>query len=143
MQPREIEGGPEANLEATNNKPGGQVETIVAEPADSVGPHRVRQSRAPGWRKPPNARAVHRSTRFGNPFDWRDEAGTPEQARAAAVARFEAMLADPVLRAALGYPTDAEIRSELAGLPLMCWCPLDGPCHADVLLRAANGGDVQ
>jgi len=22
-----------------------------------------------------------------------------------------------------------------------CWCPLDQPCHADVLLELANGGD--
>jgi hypothetical protein len=28
----------------------------------------------------------------------------------------------------------------LAGKDLMCWCPLDRPCHADVLLELANGG---
>ena len=27
----------------------------------------------------------------------------------------------------------------LAGHDLACWCPLDGPCHADVLLELANG----
>jgi len=33
----------------------------------------------------------------------------------------------------------------LSGLPslrgknLACWCPLDQPCHADVLLELANG----
>lgn len=27
---------------------------------------------------------------------------------------------------------------ELAGKDLACWCPLDKPCHADVLLRLAN-----
>ena len=26
----------------------------------------------------------------------------------------------------------------LAGLDLACWCPLDRPCHADVLLELAN-----
>jgi hypothetical protein len=26
----------------------------------------------------------------------------------------------------------------LAGRDLCCWCPLDGPCHADVLLEIAN-----
>jgi hypothetical protein len=29
-------------------------------------------------------------------------------------------------------------RHELAGLDLACWCPLDEPCHADVLLEIAN-----
>ncbi|HEY9371501.1 DUF4326 domain-containing protein [Streptomyces sp.] len=27
---------------------------------------------------------------------------------------------------------------ELAGRDLACWCPLDQPCHADVLLEIAN-----
>ena len=30
------------------------------------------------------------------------------------------------------------VRAELAGRDLMCWCPLDQPCHADVLLELAN-----
>jgi hypothetical protein len=32
----------------------------------------------------------------------------------------------------------ASIRLELAGRDLACWCPLDQPCHADVLLELAN-----
>ena len=30
------------------------------------------------------------------------------------------------------------VRHELAGHDLACWCPLDSPCHADVLLELAN-----
>lgn len=30
------------------------------------------------------------------------------------------------------------IRAGLAGKNLACWCPLDQPCHADVLLEIAN-----
>lgn len=30
--------------------------------------------------------------------------------------------------------------AELRGRDLACWCPLDQPCHADVLLEIANGG---
>ncbi|MGW4581851.1 DUF4326 domain-containing protein [Rhodococcus aetherivorans] len=33
------------------------------------------------------------------------------------------------------------IRTELAGKDLACWCPLDQPCHADVLLEIANAAD--
>lgn len=29
---------------------------------------------------------------------------------------------------------------ELRGRDLACWCPLDAPCHAQVLLELANGG---
>jgi len=36
------------------------------------------------------------------------------------------------------YPGLDEIRAELAGHDLACWCPLDQPCHADVLLELAN-----
>jgi Domain of unknown function (DUF4326) len=31
-----------------------------------------------------------------------------------------------------------EVRFELQGQDLACYCPLDGPCHADVLLEVAN-----
>jgi hypothetical protein len=37
------------------------------------------------------------------------------------------------------YRTAAEARAELAGRDLACWCPLDQPCHADVLLELARG----
>jgi hypothetical protein len=36
--------------------------------------------------------------------------------------------------------TAADIRRELAGKNLACWCQLDRPCHGDVLLEIANGG---
>jgi hypothetical protein len=32
--------------------------------------------------------------------------------------------------------------AELRGHDLCCWCPLDQPCHADVLLKLANS-DVE
>ncbi|AMS02813.1 hypothetical protein SEA_YEEZY_68 [Gordonia phage Yeezy] len=38
-------------------------------------------------------------------------------------------------------PSLEEIRTKLRGRDLVCWCPLDQPCHADVLLELANGGD--
>lgn len=28
--------------------------------------------------------------------------------------------------------------AELRGKNLACWCPLDRPCHADILLELAN-----
>ena len=35
-------------------------------------------------------------------------------------------------------PTVADIRKELRGKNLACFCQLDQPCHADVLLEIAN-----
>lgn len=37
--------------------------------------------------------------------------------------------------------TVEEIRAELAGKDLLCWCDEDQPCHADLLLAIANGED--
>lgn len=35
-------------------------------------------------------------------------------------------------------PSPEEIVCHLRGKNLACWCPLDQPCHADVLLEMAN-----
>jgi hypothetical protein len=35
-------------------------------------------------------------------------------------------------------PSLDAIRAQLQGKNLACWCPLDQPCHADVLLELAN-----
>jgi hypothetical protein len=93
-----------------------------------MAPQRVRLSRRRGWRKPAAAVVVARSSRWGNPFRI-----SPELSRAEAVAAFEHALRD----GSLGFGVD-DVRRELAGRDLCCWCPLDEPCHADVLLRVAN-----
>lgn len=47
----------------------------------------------------------------------------------------------------LAWCTVAEVRAELAGRDLVCWCPVTDqqgnsvPCHADVLLDLANRPD--
>jgi hypothetical protein len=90
---------------------------------------RVRSSRRRGWRKPAGAIVVSRPTRWGNPF-----AIDARTSRADAVERY----ADALRRGELGFSA-ADVVRELAGHDLACWCPLDGPCHADVLLLVANG----
>ena len=96
-------------------------------------PRRVRLSRKAGWKKPPNTAVVTRSSKhWGNPYrkeDYPGEAGW----RALAVEDF---------RKWIHADEQAELRRlarrELAGKNLACWCPLDGPCHADVWLEIAN-----
>lgn len=103
-------------------------------------PRRIQLSRRKGWRMPPDTVKVDRTTKWGNPFRT-GRHGT----RADCVALFAHMccgyLCLTVDRACVvaqrAYPTRA-IRAELRGKNLACWCPLDGPCHADVLLRVAN-----
>lgn len=112
-------------------------------------PKRVQLRRTKGWRKPEGAVVVARPSRWGNPFDWRSYPSvtfplgaeewvgvSAESRRRSAVVDFEALVKGWVGGPA--YPSLDEIRSELAGRDLACWCPLDQPCHADVLLAVAN-----
>ena len=97
-------------------------------------PHRVRLQRSKGWTVPANTVKVDRTTRWGNPFAAQ-ECGSVE----AAVARHGAWLHGQAAAAGGRTPPAAyEIRQALRGRNLACWCALDGPCHADLLLKIAN-----
>jgi hypothetical protein len=107
---------------------------------------------------PPNTVSVTRPGRFGNPFKvgghyrigkdrgcmsviwmqaYEPQHGyttveTPEQA----VAMFRELYES--------WPgMYAKNLSELRGKDLCCWCPLDAPCHADVLLELANRAEAE
>lgn len=67
--------------------------------------------------------------------------------RAELVELYRLTLIDPTPGMLLAYPsrgghflsvTVDDIVAGLAGHDLACWCPLDQPCHADVLLEIAN-----
>ena len=88
---------------------------------------RIRLSRAAGWRLPPGARSVAWPTRWANPY--RPAARSPE-ANARAVELYRAWVAER-LAADPGWLDP--LRSATA---LGCWCPLDLPCHVDVLMEA-------
>jgi len=100
--------------------------------AGAVTPRRVQMTRAKGgWRADhPDAVIVARPSKWGNPYAADEARG---HNRAYVTDLFREHLAQPeqtALRAA--------IRAELRGRNLACWCPLDEPCHADVLLEIAN-----
>jgi hypothetical protein len=106
-------------------------------------PRRIQRKRSKGWRLPPNTIYVGRSRgnaglgrwgnryRIGRPIEHID--GTMVTPRNAA-------------QATELYREEAEHRlkrrphlfKELRGKNLACWCGLDRPCHADVLLKLAN-----
>ena len=74
---------------------------------------------------PPNTVYVGRPTKWGNP--WRAGWGIIETSADAVIAYRAALDAG-------GFPDVTELR----GKNLACWCPLNEPCHADVLLDWAN-----
>lgn len=102
-------------------------------------PSRIQRRRTAGWRTPHEVVYVGRGSRWGNPF--KASAPTADE-RSLAALLFANLLATrtghPNPEHVIAYPSDAEIRKSLAGRDLMCWCPIDQPCHADVLLRIAN-----
>ena len=73
---------------------------------------------------PPNTVSVARPGKWGNPY----RIGTCLIGDAeAAVMAYRANL-----------PLSRTFAEPLRGKNLACWCPLDQPCHADVLLELAN-----
>ena len=97
-------------------------------------PERIQLKRNRGWKMPPNAVKVDRTTRWGNPFKIAEFGSVAE-----AVARHGRWMRGEI-PAPQGEvpPSRADIRASLAGRDLACWCALDGPCHAELLLRIAN-----
>lgn len=103
---------------------------------------RIQLRRTKGWRKPEGAVVVARPSVWGNPWRIRDGG------RAYAVNMFRSQLGPCIYSdndggARLGLtwpypPIESVIRQHLRGRDLACWCSLDQPCHADVLLEIAN-----
>ena len=96
-----------------------------------MSPNRVRLRRTSGWRKPAGAVVVARPSKWGNPHPISDH--TPQAHRASVDA-----YRDDLLAGRLGVSVD-DVRRELAGKDLCCWCAPELACHADVLLDVANG----
>lgn len=114
-------------------------------------PKRVQMSRQHPWRADnPDAVIVARPSKWGNPYrvgealtlfvgkdrvqrmEWIDPATAVALYRLLWLSNWN--IADA--RIPRSAPGDL---AELAGRDLCCWCPLDQPCHADVLLELANG----
>ncbi len=136
--------------------------SVPTEPDVAAGarPVRVKLSRAKGWRMPPNTVVVARPSKWGNPYrldadhqPWsRHPWGSAERAQACvdyyrrAAVEWLCVPYTKVPRPGSGsgaYSFGAHrvaeaAPHELRGKNLACWCALDAPCHADVLLELAN-----
>jgi len=84
---------------------------------------RIQRKRVKGWRMPPNTVYVGRPTKWGNPFTGDN-----------AVNNFEIM----ILSKMLDDENFKKKLEELKGKNLACWCPLNKPCHADILIKVVN-----
>ena len=84
-------------------------------------PRRVQIKRTKGWSMPPNTVYVGRPSFWGNPY----KAGktTVSRKKACDAYRF------------FHLPKIRERLYELKGKNVGCWCPLDEPCHGDILLE--------
>lgn len=115
-----------------------------------VAPRRVQLSRKKGWRMPANTVSVSRPGLFGNPFMHEDRAEAVKAFRLYCRGGTQAFEMGP---GKLQFAADMNVNSlhhawpewlrteglpKLRGKNLACWCPLDAPCHADVLLELAN-----
>ena len=89
-------------------------------------PRRYQRSRRKGAHLPSEVVVVTRPTRWGNPHPL-------SLGRAEAVRRYR----DDLLAGRLAITVD-DVARELRDRDLACYCPLDEPCHADVLLEVAN-----
>ncbi|MGI5155797.1 DUF4326 domain-containing protein [Microbispora sp. CA-102843] len=123
-------------------------------------PERIQRRRTAGWKMPEGAVYVGRPTKWGNPwrivpvrdngFPWGDAADVIHEKTGNSIGRFERITrtrstgapywACQAYRRDLTQELITAARRELAGHDLACWCRLDQPCHADVLLEIANGG---
>ena len=107
-------------------------------------PIRIQRQRTKGWRIPENTVYVGRPSQWGNPWSPKNhtvvtmKAGKCVGSRPGTIAECVAAYREDVENGDFGY-TPADIKLSLCGKNLACWCALDQPCHADVLLEIANG----
>lgn len=125
-------------------------------------PKRIQRKRIRGWRMPENTVYVGRPTKWGNPFKIgvlhntslyllgadRDKERMVRDCALIqkgefiidgdlSVKMYKNMMLESFLKRALN-PMWREELVKLRGRNLACWCSLDKPCHADVLLEIAN-----
>jgi hypothetical protein len=86
-------------------------------------PERIQRKRTRGFRMPENTVYVGRPSKFGNPLPKPFEQ-----------AMYRTWLCGSTERAKQVLDGIVHLR----GKNLACWCALNQPCHADILLELAN-----
>lgn len=114
---------------------------------------RIQLKRTKGWKLPENTIIVSRPSKFGNPFQLTENNGIEYYLKRtwrpwsiSSIFSIEDILylyTHWILRSEfiLKHLPPAPDIEELRGKNLACWCPLDQPCHVDVLLELLYGQD--
>jgi hypothetical protein len=89
---------------------------------------RIQRLRKKGWKMPPNTVYVGRPTRWGNPFRIGID-GTREEV----IEKYRKWLKEKL-------KNDPAFLEPLRGKDLACWCPLNVPCHADIIIKFLTTG---
>ena len=101
-------------------------------------PQRIQRRRTKGWRMPEGAVYVGRPSRWGNPYKIGAVYNNPFKFNGEFVVTHHNCLDLFSLYTQGMVSMKPRWLEPLRGKDLACWCPLDSPCHADVLLRLAN-----
>ena len=111
-------------------------------------PIRIQLSRAKGSRMPAGTVKVDRASRWGNPFNSTQIAIPFMWGSAGPGIPLVGLREPPSLGRCLDLyaawlrgqmDRDPGFLAPLRGKNLACWCKPGEPCHADILLRLANG----
>lgn len=106
-------------------------------------PRRIQRKRTKGWKMPPNTVSVTRPGKWGNPFKVGSLVRHKLNGHGGQHETFVTDSAHAVrlFKKFIARKPDIRIGAKIAlkGKNLACFCPLDQPCHADVLLEIANG----
>ena len=97
-------------------------------------PVRVQRKRIKGFKMPPNTVYVGRPSKWGNPFLISNliSKGIPEgEALRLSLKKYKEWI-DYKISDGILNP------QELRGKNLSCFCHINSPCHADILLKKAN-----
>lgn len=122
-------------------------------------PKRIQRRRVKGWRMPEGAVSVTRPHWASNPYRvidskrrWKTKARwyyiidvSGKRVQYSLLPYYQSRLtaqrhAVDLFRRDLNDnpPLQERVKRELRDKDLACWCPLDQPCHADMLLRLAS-----
>ena len=127
--------------------------------------NRIQRKRTKGWKMPKNTIYVGRPTKWGNPFElqgdmiycdashrrlylskwilWEDKLYNKTDGLKRICELYEQWINNDLPE--WNYQNHHIVKpfnnfdlNELKGKNLACWCPLDKPCHADILIKLLN-----
>ncbi len=99
---------------------------------------RIQRKRIKGWRMPKNAVYVGRPTKWGNPYKVITGGITKTAEGVTQMYRYALVENETEWAQWVNNHMD-----ELRGKDLACWCRLDQPCHADVLIELLQDGEAE